>query len=179
MKDRAGPPKAALVDNIRETFATTLKVLEHLEASLVQAGFETGQDAYRKMADTIIGQALWLTDHGMDLGEQMHRLRARARAIHALLHPYTEAMVRLAAMGGPDRPAAAESAAETPETPGEPVLTVLSRAAKPMSLTALRAELGCPRKALVSQLAQLERQGKVHRQLNGGREFYCLRGSSA
>ncbi|MBI5895365.1 MAG: Lrp/AsnC family transcriptional regulator [Desulfobacterales bacterium] len=166
-----------MINNIRATFATTLKVLEHLEAALVQAGFAEGRDAYRKMVDTIIGQSLWLTAQGCDLcTDEMARLQSRARAIHALLHPYTETMLRLGAMGGSALAAVAEASADATETPAEPVLAILSRNARPMSITALRAELGCPRKELVSRLAELERHGKVKRQANGGRELFSLRG---
>ena len=170
----ASPPAAgaALVANIRGTLATTLKVLDHLENSLVQGGFLQGQDSYRKMADTVIGQSLWLQANDLDAAAapELAHIAERARSIHALLQPYVEVMVRLGAVAASAAPAEVE--ATSPPPPADSILDILAANGRPMSITALRAATGCGKDVLAARLDALVKSGDISRRSSGGREMY-------
>lgn len=171
MPEPFSPTSDSLQGNVRQTLATALKVLAHLEQSLCRAGFAEGREAYRKMADTVVGQCLWLNSAGCEVPSELAQIAERARAVHALLNPYADAMLRLGALCDalPGKPAA-----EPPPEPPDPVLDLLSQARRPLSLTALRAELGGDRKQLLARLEALEQSGRITRRNAGGRETFGL-----
>jgi hypothetical protein len=99
-----------------------------------------------------------------------------------MLEPYVETFRRLSALdsdelGEPDEPGAAEDAGhdagavQPREAADEHVLAALARADRPMSLTALRAELDLPRPALLAAVERLALAGEVTRRHTGGREL--------
>lgn len=168
MMEQPSHPADPLLGNVRQTLATALKVLDHLEQSLRQAGFAEGRDAYRKMADTVLGQSLWLAAKEGEAPEELNLIADRARAIHALLTPYTEAMLRLGALTG------TQTASKPRPDPEDPIIKILARARRPVSFTALRAELGADRKQLLARLGELVQAGTIIRHSGGGRESYSL-----
>lgn len=88
----------AIADNVRQTLDTAIQVLGHFEGSLTQAGFAEGAAAYRKLADTLIGQRLWSTNRGIALDQRFAEVARRARSIHDVLAPYVNTMLRLGAI---------------------------------------------------------------------------------
>lgn len=168
MMEQSSRPVDPLLGNVRQTLATALKVLDHLEQSLRQAGFAEGRDAYRKMADTVLGQGLWLAAQEGEAPGELNLIAERARAIHSLLTPYTEAMLRLGALTSTQAPSKPIPA------PEDPVVKILARARRPVSFTALRAELGSDRKQLLARLGELVQAGTIVRHSGGGRESYSL-----
>lgn len=161
-----------LLDNIRKTYATTLQVLEHLEQSLIQAGFAESGDAYRRMADTVVGQSIWLSAQGQEIPETCIRLQERARNIHALLQPFSEAMLRITAL--PELENRQNSCPQEPAEITDDIIAALSSGAKSMSITALRSAVGLSKKELTSRLNRLEDSGRITRTVSGGRELIAL-----
>jgi hypothetical protein len=184
--DQAKASEQAIVDNVRKTLATTAQVLAHFEQSLLKSGFAEGSQAYRKMAEAVLGQRVWSASHRVHFDEEFAEIARRARAIHDVLSPYADAMLRLSAVVQLQRevssPVAARSSddrAPTAVPPAAPpprghnevvaealqdrVLACLSRARRPMSLTALCSGIGCNKSELLQELEALERGGRVQR----------------
>ncbi len=160
--------KQAVVDNVRKTLATALQVLDHFEQSLLKAGFVEGSQAYRSLAETLLGQRLWATSRSVQLDEEFTRIAKSARSIYELLLPYSETMLKLAAIASL-QPAKAEPQAPPPPAPGaaaDRVLQLLSQAQRPMSLTALCAATGLAKSEVLSRIAKLEQDGRVARRGN-------------
>lgn len=167
MSSSTPPSGSALHNNIRTTYATTLQVLEHLEQSLVQAGFAESGEAYRQMADTVVGQSIWLSAQGQTVPDTFIRLQERAQSIHALLQPFSDAMLRLAALQG-------QLAPESTVDETDEVLAALAGNARAMSITSLRTAVQLSKKELVSRLDRLEAAGRIIRTTSGGRELIAL-----
>jgi hypothetical protein len=194
MTDPAGE---TLSGNILRTVATAEAVLDHFERSLIESGFAEGADSYRRLADTLLGQRLWVESSGQPADARFHAVGRHAQAIHAMLAPYTQAFLRLSALAAPDlghaphstsAPAAehgsvatgsetnseTRSATGTPDTvddSDEVVLKVLRDAGRPMSATALRAASSLSRKDLLATLDRLAASDLVSRRHTGGREL--------
>ena len=184
-----------LSGNITRTVATAEAVLDHFERSLQQAGFADNAEAYRRLADTLLGQRLWVASSGEPSGARFRAVGQHARAIQSMLEPYVEAFRRLSALasddlGEPDDAGAAgdtggadesdESGHGEDPTGGGPVareaadghvLAALAEVGRPMSLTALRAALDVPRPALLAAVERLAEAGEVTRRHTGGREL--------
>ena len=175
-----------LAGNITRTVATAEAVLDHFERSLQQAGFADNAEAYRKLADTLLGQRLWVASSGEPSGARFRAVGQHARAIQSMLEPYVEAFRRLSALasddlGDPDEPGWVEESRAGSAVDGagpaareaadEHVLAALAEAGRPMSLTALRAALDVPRPALLAAVERLAEAGEVTRRHTGGREL--------
>ncbi|MGE0228741.1 MAG: hypothetical protein AB7I38_01095 [Dehalococcoidia bacterium] len=172
-----------LTGNIRATVSTAEAVLAHFEQSLRDAGFADNAQSYTQLAETLIGQRLWAESSGTAADARFEAVAVHARAIHALLLPYVEAFYRMAALGAPSLLNESASAAEavtqhetsaTPEALDDPlaprILEALARAERPLSVTALRAELGVPKADLIGGLDRLSASGQIDRKRVAGRE---------
>ncbi|MEZ4553149.1 MAG: MarR family transcriptional regulator [Dehalococcoidia bacterium] len=170
-----------LTGNIRATVATAEAVLAHFEQSLRDAGFADNAQSYTQLAETLIGQRLWAESSGIAADARFEAVAVHARAIHALLLPYVEAFYRMAALGAPSllEQSAPETASEreanaAPSTLDDPlaarILEALARAERPLSVTALRAELQVPKSELVGGLDRLSASGHIERRRVAGRE---------
>lgn len=191
MTDPAGE---TLSGNILRTVATAEAVLDHFERSLIESGFAEGADAYRRLADTLIGQRLWVENSGQPADARFQAVGRHAQAIHAMLAPYAQAFLRLSALAAPARDAGrdftsalgpatghasaavgseadAAATAATAEGSEEVVLRALRDAGRPMSATALRAASSLPRKELLAALDRLAAADLVSRRRTGGREL--------
>ena len=197
MTDPAGD---TLSGNILRTVATAEAVLDHFERSLVESGFAEGADSYRRLADTLLGQRLWVESSGQPADARFQAVGRHAQAIHALLAPYTQAFLRLSALAATDlgdvpesTPSASErhsvavgaeagaaTGAKARTASGSPtaahdsdevVLRVLRDAGRPMSATALRAASSLSRKDLLATLDRLASSDLVSRRHTGGREL--------
>jgi hypothetical protein len=72
-----------------------------LAASLEQAGFAAGADAYRRMADVILGQRLWAEEHDItDFDARYAEVGRLATRIFEYLSPYTQVAARLGVLAG-------------------------------------------------------------------------------
>lgn len=175
-----------LAGNITRTVATAEAVLDHFERSLQQAGFADNAEAYRKLADTLLGQRLWVASSGEPSGARFRAVGQHARAIQSMLEPYVEAFRRLSALAsddladpdagdrdgaGADPDSVDDPARAVREAPDEHVLAALAQVGRPMSLTALRAALDVPRPALLAAVERLAEAGEVTRRHTGGREL--------
>ena len=174
-----------LAGNITRTVATAEAVLDHFERSLQQAGFADNAEAYRKLADTLLGQRLWVASSGEPSGARFRAVGQHARAIQSMLEPYVEAFRRLSALasddlGDPDEAGPAGQSDEGPPGAAGPdpreaadghVLAALAEVGRPMSLTALRAALDVPRPVLLAAVERLAEAGEVTRRHTGGREL--------
>ena len=170
--------KQAVLDNVRKTLATAQKVLEHFEQSLLRSGFAEGSAAYRKMAETLLGQRLWTAACGASLEVEFAAVAKRAKAIHALLVPYADTMLRLSAVAGlqpaPHQPELDKHTATTPDGSTDEVLDLLAKARRPMSMSALAAQARCDRRTLLDRIAVLEQQGRLKRGGSARRPLYSL-----
>jgi hypothetical protein len=169
-----------LETNIVATVSTAEAVLAHFEQSLVAAGFGEGAQSYVRLADTLIGQRLWAETSGMASDARFTAVANHARAIHALLLPYTEAFERLAVLAAPTLLGDDVSLS----VPDEPVgaafehdpltlraLEALDAATRPLSTTALRAELGVSKTELRAALDRLFEAALIERHGTSGREL--------
>ena len=172
-----------LETNIVATVSTAEAVLAHFEQSLVAAGFAEGAQSYVRLADTLIGQRLWAETSGMASDARFTAVAIHARAIHAMLLPYTEAFERLAALAAPTLLGDAGTSASL-SAPDEPVgaafdhdpltrraLEALDAATRPLSTTALRAALGVSKTELLAALDQLFEAALIERHRTAGREL--------
>lgn len=161
----------ALAGNVRHTLETANTVLEHFEWGLMQGGFAEGAGAYRQLADTLLGQRLWMESAGAEVPPGFRALGERALAIHALLSPYLDAMCRLGALAALSADARSPAGHDDgkPAEEDQPVLAALEAAGRALSHTALRASLGWQKAQLEAALERLEAGGRVRRWKSGGR----------
>jgi hypothetical protein len=172
-----------LETNIVATVSTAEAVLAHFEQSLLAAGFAEGAQSYVRLTDTLIGQRLWAETSGMAGDARFTAVALHARAIHALLLPYTEAFERLAALAAPRLLGDADTS-ESPLAPPEAVgadfdhdpltlrvLEALDAATRPRSTTALRAALGVTKSELLAALDRLFEAALIERHRTSGREL--------
>jgi hypothetical protein len=159
-----------LAAQVHETLGTAIEVLGHLERSLERAGFGAGAAAYQSMSQVLIGQRLWAqsTPAGAALQPRFAEVAAHARAIHALLAPYADAMLRLGALV----PAADEPAPAPADEPRARVLHALR--AGPASLSALKSQLGLGGAELKPLLDALCAAGTITHRRTSGRDIYTL-----
>lgn len=164
--------------HVRDTLGTAIEVLDHLERSLQRAGFGAGAPAYAAMSQVLIGQRLWADARavGTELQPRFAAVAAHARAIHALLEPYADAMLRLGAVAGGDASPALPAIPDDDLTAR--VLHVLAAHGGPASVSALKAQLGCTGDELRPALEALAAQGAVTRRRSSGRDVYTLASSA-
>jgi hypothetical protein len=167
-------PSEQLAGNIMATVSTADAVLAHFEHALVQAGFADGAESYTRLADTLLGQRVWVEASGMAADARFRAVGARARSIHALLLPYVEAFHRLTALAAPSllgETDELEPDAATVDPAEARVLETLDAATRPLSTTALRAAVGLPKADLAAALDRLAERGCIERRQASGREL--------
>ena len=170
-----------LASNIVATVATAEAVLAHFEKSLLDAGFAEGSASYVQLADTLVGQKLWADTSGMAPGARFGAVAAHAQAIHALLLPYVDAFQRLSALALPtllDDVPASEAPAADDDPVAHGLLTAIDNAGRPLSTSALRAELRVSKAELTEAVDRLVDAGHVERRHSSGRELIARRADS-
>ncbi|PFG44517.1 hypothetical protein ATJ88_3242 [Isoptericola jiangsuensis] len=171
-----------LTRNIVRTVATAETILTHFEDALRRSGFAEGAEQYGQLADTLLGQRMWAASSGQPSGARFGAVGERAQAIHALLLPYVEAFRKMGALAEPaladppptdDAPQDADVAPVPQETGGAAgrVLAALERSGRPLSMTALRAELRVPRAELDAAVRWLGEEHLVEVRDAGGRQM--------
>lgn len=155
-----------------DSLDTALEVLRQFELSLRRAGFAEGSAAYHEMAGVLLRQRLWAQANGAADDPRHAQIGAHARAIHALLAPYADSMLRLSALAADDEPAPAP-AVPAPAGPAAQVLRVLQEGGR-LSFTALRAQLGLDGGELQRLLAELAAAGAVTCRRASGRDVYSI-----
>jgi hypothetical protein len=156
-----------------DSLDTALEVLRQFEMSLRRAGFAEGSAAYHEMAGVLLRQRLWAQANDSDADPRYAQIGAHARAIHALLAPYADSMLRLSAVAADD-PAPAPAAAP-PTGPAAQVLRALHDGGR-LSFTALRAQLRLDGGELQRLLAELAAAGTITCRRASGRDVYTLAG---
>lgn len=187
----APPDPIALKANIAETLDKAMGILQQLEDSLTHSGFATGAAAYGAMCQILLGQRMWVLANQFDDLEPRFRCVAdRARAVHALLAPYTDIMMRLGSMTEAlDAALAADGVSEgkvvdfepapTFEKPERPITeavldSIRAENGSPISFTALKAKLGIATVELRSILNELTSLGAITHKRASGRDVYTL-----
>ena len=161
-------------ENIAESLAAVEKALEHFNTSLIRSGFADGAASYQKMAEIIVGQWMWASSQGIDQhNDRFRRVAALAAEIHEQLLPYVEGMRKLALL----QELVPEPKPEPPFPPDSRparILEMLAAAPRPMSMTALRKEVGGSSSVLKKELAELVSDGWVRERRAGSRVLYAL-----
>ena len=122
--------------NVVASLDAAEQALGHFAASLDQAGFRAGAEAYGQMASVLIGQWVWVADTPeRDLDARFDRVADLAESIGSQLRPYVESMDRLTALRG----LVAEKAGVAPPTMTSRILEALAAAERPLSVLELRA----------------------------------------
>lgn len=175
---RSSPPARtdeALGQNVKATLATAVQVLEHFQQSLRKSGFVEGAESYGRMADTLIGQKMWSASRALDTDAEFATIASLARSIHEMLAPYSHSMLRISGLGPAAAvPAPTAAPVDAADALRLRILNVLGATRRPVSLTALRTQCGCDRRALGAELAALEQAARVKRQEKSGRTLYSL-----
>lgn len=167
-------PTERLSANIVSTVATAETVLVQFEQALVQSGFLAGAEPYTRLADTLLGQRIWVESSGVPADARFHAVGARAQTIYSMLLPYTEAFRRISALAAPsfgdERTLEQDGDTATADDPLEAgILAALDAAGRPLSSTALRAALDIPKAQLMEAVDRLVASGRAERHTTSGR----------
>lgn len=172
-------PTERLSANIVSTVATAETVLVQFEQALVQSGFLAGAEPYTRLADTLLGQRIWVESSGVPADARFHAVGARAQTIYSMLLPYTEAFRRISALAAPsfgdERALENEVGGDgnvtaTADDPLEAgILAAIDAAGRPLSSTALRAALDIPKAQLTEAVDRLVASGRAERHTTSGR----------
>lgn len=154
-----------------DSLDTALEVLRQFEASLRRAGFAEGAPAYHELAGVLLRQRLWAQANGAVADPRYADIGAHARAIHALLSPYADSMLRLSAVAA-DEPAPV-AAEPVPTGPAAQVLRLLQEGGR-LSFTALRAQLGLDGGELQRLLGEMAAAGAISCRRASGRDVYSI-----
>jgi uncharacterized membrane protein len=167
------PDNTALSVNVRQTAGTVVTVLDSFAESLRRAGFESGLEAYRQMANTMVNQRLWAINHG-DHGAEasFERIATQASRIAALLREFVSVMERLSSLSA-IRESLAPAPADLPET-DRTVVTWLAGQSGGASATQIRAGTRLASSDLIPILTRLEAGGLVRKGGSAGRQIYTL-----
>ncbi len=161
--------------NVHNTVGKAIQILETLEKSLKEAGYDLNLETYQKMADILVEQYHWHENHGNKDLKEFSELTLHAHRIYELLHPYSDIMYRLSRIGEASTEIKTKGISITVLPPElVMVLNLLSSCKSPMSFTALRSALAIDRKDLKNRLENLEREGLVILKDVGGREMVYL-----
>jgi hypothetical protein len=169
----------ALKQNVELTLRKAEEVLIALEETLTHAGFPAGVDAYRSMADILLGQKLWSAPlRDARLEALFDGIARRAGALVAILAPYTEIMLKLQALAGTQLTAPmAPSQKPTPATPADRIRAALRGISRSQSVTALAEATALPVSEVRKLLGELVESGDVRARTAGGRTVYALAAS--
>lgn len=174
-------PTERLSANIVSTVATAETVLVQFEQALVQSGFLAGAEPYTRLADTLLGQRIWVESSGVPADARFHAVGARAQTIYSMLLPYTEAFRRISALAAPsfgDERAPENDGdgigdGDVTATADDPleagILAAIDAAGRPLSSTALRAALDVPKAQLMDAVDRLVASGRAERHTTSGR----------
>jgi biotin operon repressor len=171
----AAPTVATLSSNVVQTAAKAATVLGHFKTTLQQNGMTGAIDAYRKMADTLINQRLWMQSHEPELGkEHFRQIAAEAREIHEVLSAYAQLMAKLMLLPQVVEMTAKGEPGTAPEAGNraDQLLMWLKQRSRPASATQIRAALRLSTAELNAHLRQLEESGRVVKETSAGRELY-------
>jgi hypothetical protein len=139
-------------ENVVASLAAAEQALGHFSASLDQAGFGAGADAYRQMASILLGQWVWLADQPeRDFDPRFIRVADLAESIAVQLRPYVETMERLVALRG----LVAERHGVVQPSDASRILQALVAADRPMSVMEIRAATREPTTTIRLELARL------------------------
>ena len=180
--------------NLESSLGAVESALSVLAGSLEQAGFAAGADAYRQMADVIIGQRLWAEENDItDYDARYVEVGRLATRIFQCLSPYADVAVRLSALTGlagaaDDRGDRADELAEVDEqagldieseadsSPGEDlsqaILAVLRSTDEALAATRIGAEVQASTSTVRQELAALTERGLVEVAKAGGRSLF-------
>ena len=159
-------------DNVAKSVDAAEQALGHFAHMLEQGGFAAGADAYDRLADVIVSQAMMLQaeeEHGLD--DRFRLLEALAAKVHAQLHPYVDAMERLLALQE-IVPAAADTIDQ--DTVAGKIVATLKESTRPLSLTAIRSSVGGSNRAVRDEVEGLLEAGVVERSGSPSRPVYAL-----
>lgn len=157
-----------LMANVRQTTATALDVLRHMESAIHRSGFSAGVGAYEQLAATLGGQRAWTLDKpDGEVDRQFAELAQCSARIRSMLIPYVRIMEQLTALGAVRDAFPSPPVACAPSTLAEderPVFEVLRSEERAMTLSSLREETKLGSRQLRSLLARLEEKGLVRRE---------------
>lgn len=170
-------PDEELLANVRETTATALDVLRHMESAIHRSGFSAGLAAYEQLAVTLAGQRTWTLDKpDPQIDRQFAELAMCSARIRGLLVPYVRLMEKLSALGAVRDAFAPPVEVHTSPPLDEderPVFEVLRAAERAMTLSSLREETRLGSRQLRSLLVRLEEKGLVKRERSGERPRFA------
>lgn len=125
--------------NVETSLEAVEQALTHFATSLDRGGFAAGADAYRQMADVVVGQWLWVEEEGVrDLEPAFRRIAKRAGEVSAQLEPYVESMRRLGALRG----LIEERWGVDVDGPPGKVVELLMQSEQPLTATEVRTATG-------------------------------------
>ena len=160
-------------EHIVRSLAAVEEALSHFERSLTASGFEAGAASYRKMAEVVVGQWLWVDAQELtEYNERFRHIATLAARVHEQLLPYVTAMRQLAALQELVPPPPPELPVD-PDSPAGRVFLALRDAPRPLSITALRRQLGGTTRALRETVSALVEAGLVTERRAGSRILYA------
>ena len=186
MMDNKQIPVEDTLENIESSMNSCAMALAHLSHSLKQGGFDKSIETYKKMADTILGQKMYI---GPSASPAIHKnfasIMKSANEIYSVFQPYAEIMNRLRmakeqeelySLDASEKMSEEEEAKllEVKESPVQKVMSFLRSEKKPVSFTRLRSKCGAGRKELKEIMLGLTESGQVIAKNSGGREIYSL-----
>ena len=164
-------------DNVKQSLDAVEQALTHFAGSLDRAGFKHGVGAYEEMVKVVLGQCLWAQNEGTaEFEDQFRRLSQLALQIHAHLSPYAEVMEKLGALQGLVPENAPEVDADSVSCR---ILSALKEKRKPMSMTAIRSEVGISSVKLKKEIDDLIKRQLIVKGSDSGRSKYTLNSGAA
>jgi hypothetical protein len=165
----------ALSLNVQQTARTVAAVLDSFAEALRRGGFDSGLDAYRRMADTMVNQRLWAINHGDEAAEEsFQQIAAQAHWIAGLLRDFVVVMEKLASLSAIRHSLAREPAVGGSADHDRTVVAWLGSRGSGASATQIRAGTGLASAYLASVLARLEASGVVRKGGSADRPTYTL-----
>lgn len=159
------------VANVESTLSSVTQALTHLNDSLRDAGFGAGAPTYLKMADIVVGQAMWLSSQDIpDLDGDLEAVASLAAEIRGALQPYVMAMERLMAVA--ELPDAVDPARGVLDADARHVLEVVAGEATPVSMTWIRQRARMPSRRLRGLLDELVTAGTLTESGSSSRRLY-------
>lgn len=157
---------------VEQSLDAVEEALSHFVASLERAGFSAGSDSYRKMANVVLAQWLWVEDEDQrDLEPRYLRVAELANSVAVMLTPYVVAMRRLSALRG----IIEERWGVNPNSTAGRIISTLASSIQPMSVAELRDAAGMTSTTARQALQELVEEGMVT-QVGDRRRRYALAG---
>lgn len=185
-RKRMGPREARkTAESLAESLKSTARGLELLQQSLERGGFKAAIAPYNQMQHVLLQQRLWAVDNRRsELDPEWREIAARAKAIHAILEPFTAVMAVLKdidrihsgeAAFSSSAPPKAKAPEKSPAPPPDPLTGELVNVlldSLSVSGVRLEREMTCPDDVRARHLKALTRAGAVQRRGWGrGRSF--------